>query len=55
MSVRVLNEDKSSVRFSLSNELCARDVCHKMVMLNSVKLDPNYVLVEHLTDLGLGT
>lgn len=50
----VFNEDSKPVGLLVCSSMKAREACHKLVLLNKVDDDPHWVLVEHLTDLGLG-
>ncbi|XP_048579643.1 growth factor receptor-bound protein 10 isoform X4 [Nematostella vectensis] len=53
MPIKVFNEDNSSVTFSVGQNTTAMEACYKLVLLNAIKEDPTWVLVEHLTDLGI--
>lgn len=50
----VFNEDNKPVGLTVSSNMRAREVCHKLALLNKVDADPHWVLTEYLTDLGLG-
>ncbi|EDO42246.1 predicted protein [Nematostella vectensis] len=54
MPIKVFNEDNSSVTFSVGQNTTAMEACYKLMLLNAIKEDPTWVLVEHLTDLGIG-
>lgn len=54
MSVNVFNEESEPTELLVSSSMKAREACHKLALLNKVEDDPEWILVEHLTDLGLG-
>lgn len=51
--VIVLNESNKPVGLLVSPYMNAREACHKLLLLNKEEDGPHWVLVEHLTDLGL--
>ncbi|XP_078356463.1 growth factor receptor-bound protein 14-like, partial [Oculina patagonica] len=53
VTVTVFNEDNKPVGLTVSSNMKAREVCHKLALLNKVDADPHWVLTEYLTDLGL--
>lgn len=52
--MNIFNEDNKPIGLLVSSSMKAREACHKLALLNKVGDDPQWVLVEHLTDLGLG-
>ena len=52
--MNVFNEDNKPIGLLVSSSMKAREACLKLALLNKVEDDPQWVLVEHLTDLGLG-
>ena len=52
--MNVFNEEDKPVGLLVTSSMKAREACHKLVLLNKVEDDPQWVLVEYLTDLGLG-
>ena len=52
--MNVYNEDDKPIGLLVSSSMTAREACHKLVLLNKAEDDPQWALVEHLTDLGLG-
>lgn len=50
----VFNESNKPVGLLVSPYMNAREACHKLLLLNKEEDGPHWVLVEHLTDLGLG-
>lgn len=53
-SVQIFNEDQSCMTVSVGVNMSAVECCHKLVLLNTFKEDPNWVIAEHVTDLGIG-
>lgn len=51
--VNVFNEDKEPIGLLVSPYMTAREACQKLVLLSKVEDDPQWVIVEHLTNLGL--
>jgi hypothetical protein len=39
---------------SVGQHMSAVEGCHKLVLLNTFKEDPHWVIIEHVTDLGIG-
>ena len=52
--MNVFNEDSKPNELLVSSGMKAREACHKLALLNEAEDDPQWILVEHLTDLGLG-
>ncbi|XP_031560624.1 growth factor receptor-bound protein 14-like isoform X3 [Actinia tenebrosa] len=52
-SVQIFNEDHSCMTVSVGQNMSAVECCHKLVLLNTFKEDPNWVIAEHVTDLGI--
>ena len=52
--MNVFNEDKVPIGLLVSPYMTAREACQKLVLLSKVEDDPQWVIVEHLTNLGLG-
>ena len=52
--VKVYSDNHEPVLLMVMASMTAMEACHKLVLLNEFEDDPQWVLVEHLTDLGLG-
>ena len=50
----VFNVGNNPIGLTVSSNMKAREACLKLALLDKVEADPNWVLTEYLTDLGLG-
>lgn len=53
VTVVVFDEDGNPVGLEVSSSMKAREACYRLTMLNKVEDDPQWVLTEYLTDLGI--
>lgn len=50
----VFDEDGNPVGLEVSSSMRAQEACNRLVILKKIEDDPQWVLTEYLTDLGIG-
>lgn len=52
--IKIYSANESSKTILITDKMTAAEICLIMIDKNHVKPDPSWVLVEYLTDQGLG-
>ena len=50
----VFDENGNPVGLEVSSSMRAQEACYRLAILKKIEDDPQWVLTEYLTDLGIG-